>query len=359
MVREHDMDYTDAHAYWQHPAFPKEPWDPVNWRIDNTPEVAVLESQELAHIAYRRVAGRPFTVSEYDHPAPSDYACEMLPTYATLAALQDWDAIYTFAMDDYIGRDNDQIHGYFEQASHPAKWCLYPSAALIFRQRLIAPAAAQSVLQLPPAPWQSCEFAFNAWRAAAHATTSIFTQRFAISNDPLPAGQKFNIVQTGTPSPTQVRLTTNPTGNVYIASAPSAVAFVGYIGSTTQSAGDVQLKTEAFGNNFAAVTAVATDGKPLNQSARILITIVGRAENQEMGWNADRTSVGSTWGHGPTIVQHIPTQLTVPVRGSLKAYALDSAGKRIKPAKVSFSGGRLALTTRPEDATILYELAED
>ena len=359
MIREHDMDYTDAHAYWQHPAFPKTPWDPVNWRIQNTPEVTALGEDELAHLAYRRIAGRPFSISEYDHPAPSDYACEMIPTYATLACLQDWDAIYTFAMDDYIANDPDQIRGYFEQASHPAKWCLYPFAALVFRQGLIAPAAAASVLQLPSSPWQFSESTYDAWRAAAPGGTSIFTQRLAVANDLLASEKQARIVRTGTPAPTQISLNSAPGGNVYIAAAPSAVAFVGYIGATTQTAGDVLLKTDAFGNNFAAVTAVATDHQPLTQSRRILISVVGRAENQAMGWNADRTTIGSQWGRGPTIVQFIPAQLSLCTAGALKAYALDSTGKRVKPATASFANGTLILTTQPGDATVLYELAEN
>lgn len=358
MIREHDMDYTDAHAYWQHPQFPKTPWDPVNWRIPNTPEVAALGENELARLAYRRIADRPFSISEYDHPAPSDYACEMIPTYATLACIQDWDAIYTFAMDDYIANDPDQIRGYFEQASHPAKWCLYPFAALVFRQGLIAPATAASVLQLPSSPWQISEFTYEAWQKASPGGTNVFTQRLAVANDLLPSEKQARIVPTGTPAPTQISLNTAPGGTVYIAAAPSAVAFVGYIGATSQTAGDVRLKTETFGNNFAAVTAVATDGRPLTQSGRILISVVGRAQNQAMGWNSDRTSVGSQWGRGPTIVQHIPTQLSLHTRGALKAYVLDSTGKRLKPATASFADGTLTLTTQPEDATVLYELAE-
>ena len=359
MIREHDMDYTDAHAYWQHPIFPKTPWDPANWRIQNTPEVAALGEQELAHLAYRRIADRPFSISEYDHPAPSDYACEMIPTYATLASLQDWDAIYTFAMDNYLANDPDQIRSYFEQASHPAKWCLYPFAALVFRQGLIAPAAAASVLQLPSPPWQISQSTYDAWRGAAPGGTSVFTQRLAVANDLLPSEKQARIVRTGTPAPTQILLNSAPGGNAYIAAAPSAVAFVGYIGATTQTAGEVQLKTQAFGNNFAAVTAVATDGQPLTQSRRILICVVGRAQNQAMGWNSDCTSVGSQWGRGPTIVQYIPAQLSLHTRAALKAYVLNSAGKRVRPASVSLSGGTLVLTAQPDDATILYELAEN
>ncbi len=76
-----------------------------------------------------------------------------------------------------------------------------------------------------------------------------------------------------------------------------------------------------------------------------------------MGWNPQRTSVGSRWGRGPTIVQQVPARLMLPTRGNLKAYVLDPVGKRVKPAAISSENRTLTLTARPEDGTILYELA--
>jgi hypothetical protein len=358
MVRERGMEYTDAHAYWQHPEFSGQPWSATDWKIRNTPEVSVLQSEELARLAVGRVAGKPYSVSEFDHPAPSDYACEMMPTYATFAALQDWDAIYTFAVD-YTSAP-DRITGYFDQIGHPAKWCLYPSAALIFRQGLIAPAGAQAVLELPQPQWGPYEFAMAAWRAVApESGADGRSRRVATSDQPLPAGQKARITQSGTSTPPQVKLQKTDAGNVYIAAAPAAATFVGYIGAATLSAGDVQLTTEAFGNNFAAVTVVATDGQPLASSRRILVTVCGRAENQGMVWNADRTSVGTRWGRGPTIAQYVPARVRLPVSGAPKVYALDSTGKRLKQVDAELVGGRLTVASRPTDATILYEISAD
>ena len=40
-------DYADIHAYWQHPRFPRRPWDPVDWTIANTPMVSTPGSDAL------------------------------------------------------------------------------------------------------------------------------------------------------------------------------------------------------------------------------------------------------------------------------------------------------------------------
>jgi hypothetical protein len=306
------------------------------------------------------VAGRPYSISEFDHPAPSDYVAEMMPTYATFAALQDWDAIYTFCVYDYSSAAApDRIMGYFDQASHPAKWCLYPAAALVFRQGLIAPAPARVTLELPPNAWTTHEFTVDAWRALTPAGFSVFGAQLAVSNEPLPVGSPAKLVASGTPADQQVHLLAGNGGKVYTAAGPGAVAFVGFIGGTTLPVGAATLRTEAFGNNFAAVMAVATDGKPLAESGRILVTICGQVENQGMVWNQERTSVTNQWGQGPTIAQHVPAQLTLPTRGPRHAYALDSTGRRVKEVPLAAAGGTITLTSRLEDATIVYEITAE
>ena len=143
--RESEMDFADNHAYWQHPSFPRKPWDSVDWTIGNTPMVADLAAGgpgTLRDLAQYRVFGKPYSVSEYNHPAPSDYRSETLPELATFAAYQDWDMIYLFDYGDYgTGASNDKINGYFGIGNDPAKAAFLPAAALIFRAGGIGPAA--------------------------------------------------------------------------------------------------------------------------------------------------------------------------------------------------------------------------
>src|SRR5579883_1085812 len=97
VYRENAMDFADNHAYWQHPQFPGKPWDSVDWRIDNISMVPALgKGDTLTGLAQYRIAGKPYSVSEYNHPAPNDYQSECVPLYASFAAFQDWDTIYLF-----------------------------------------------------------------------------------------------------------------------------------------------------------------------------------------------------------------------------------------------------------------------
>jgi hypothetical protein len=88
------------------------------------------------------------------------------------------------------------------------------------------------------------------------------------------------------------------------------------------------------------------------------LTIVSNAENQDMGWNEDRTSVGTDWGHGPTMVNGVPVELTIPENQSARRlFALDSRGKRTGevPGR-RLANGRIRFELGPPWKTLFYEL---
>jgi hypothetical protein len=69
------------------------------------------------------------------------------------------------------------------------------------------------------------------------------------------------------------------------------------------SVGDAGFQVGALGGNeHAYLGLIALDGQPLAASRQVLLVALGRAENQAMGWNATRTSVGNQWGSGPAVV---------------------------------------------------------
>jgi hypothetical protein len=363
MNREQQMDFADSHAYWQHPSFANNDWNPNNWMIANSPQVAAFGEERfgvLGGLAMTRVAGKPFSVSEYDHPAPSDYVCEMMPEFSTFAALQDWDCIYTFTINTYAAaKKPNSIQGYFDQNNHPAKWAFYPTAALIFRQGLIPPAATRATLQLPAGMWRDHAFVDDGWRAASGARMGFLTRRLAVSDRPLPAGEKARIAEEGETAGDTILLKKTRFGQAYVAATPSAVVFAGHVGGETLVGGACTLTVREFGNQFAAVTAVATDGQPLGDAKRVLITVCGRVENQDMGWNAARTTVGSKWGKGPTVAQHVPAQLSLHVAGPRKVFALAPNGQRAKQVAATRDGDQLTFAVQATDATLLYEMAAE
>ena len=134
------FDVVDSHAYWHHPTFPGSSWNNKDYYVKNQSLVSDNDGGTLTNLAKLRVYGKPFSVTEYDHPYPSQFSAEMMPMLAVMASLQDWDCLYSFCYD--LSQKNPEtikITGYFDQANNPAKIAGVPVAARIFREFRISP----------------------------------------------------------------------------------------------------------------------------------------------------------------------------------------------------------------------------
>ncbi|MBE2214027.1 MAG: hypothetical protein IAE82_09170 [Opitutaceae bacterium] len=363
--REQAMEYADAHAYWQHPDFAAGlGWDPARWTIKNSPQVAELRDRAFAGfgtLAFVRVAGKPFSVSEYDHPAPSDYACEMYATLASFAARQDWDALYPFAVAEYGSRNpGNALRGFFDQVQHPAKWAFAPFATRVFRLGLVARASSQATLHLAAPVWTEQPHADLLWRKLLPPGRIHFLdQRLGVSDRPAPGAAQARLDVSGAVEPGAVALVAGSRGQVYLVAAPAAAAVVGPIGGTEIRAGALQVACAEFGRGFAAITAVALDDLELAQSRRVLITLGARGENLDMSWNAERTSVGAAWGSGPTIAERVPATIVLAGDMARSVYALAPDGTRARRVDVSRVAGGLRFAVSPGDATMHYEVVAE
>jgi hypothetical protein len=142
------LDYVDGHAYWQHPVFPGRPWDSRDWYVD---DLALVNQAggTLSTLASTRVAGKPFTVSEYNHPQPLTHAAEGFPMIAAFGAFQGWSAIYSF---DYSGNNHfepDKLEGFFDIKSDPSRLVHMPACAALFLRGDVAPARQTLLAPLP------------------------------------------------------------------------------------------------------------------------------------------------------------------------------------------------------------------
>ena len=353
--RESFNDYVDMHAYWQHPSFPGRPWDGANWNIRNTPMVADKNGGNLARLGVYRVAGLPFTVSEYDHPAPSYYAAEMFPMIASYAAVQDWDGIFQF---DWGGTDNDvrRISGYFSLQQHPGKLALLPAAALMFRRGDVEALPSTAVLKIPE-PEVAELTADNvsmqdAWKKAGVAAKDLMTHRLKVQfvSDIKKLGAE---VLKESPSP----IAWDTGQGIYSVDAPAAKAVIGGCTGKTTTLCDVQFDVKANPRNFAVLTLNAVDGRPVAQSGRLLLTAVGNVENTGMGWNADHTSVGAQWGHAPTICEGIGAKVAIATSAkAVKVYVLGGGGARAGEVPASVGGGKVSFEIGPKYKTVWYEV---
>lgn len=130
------FDIIDAHAYWNHPVFPNEDWNRSDFYVENKDLTKDNFGGTLTSLACQRVYGKPFSVSEYDHPYPNQFGAQMYPMFASYASFQDWDCIYTFC-SEIPTFGFDKIKGFFDQSNNPVKAGAAPFAARIFKEALV------------------------------------------------------------------------------------------------------------------------------------------------------------------------------------------------------------------------------
>lgn len=358
-LREADSDIVDTHGYIHHPQFAKaHDWSPTDWTIANQSDLIPLaESRKsvLSDIAKWRQAGKPFSVSEFDEPAPSDYAAEAVPMLAAMAAAQDWDAIYTFCLPDYgAGQSkHEQITGFFDHLNHTAKAAFYPFAAVAFRTGGEPMLESASTVTLPAESFLTTPTVESAWAQVAPAIDPL-SIRVAVE----PGQKTLELKQTMGKQPSPLSLSKTPAGPVLRISGPLVAGLVGFVGGSTSTAGPLSIEIEAHDNNFAVATVHTLDGLSIDRSSRAVLTILSRAENVDMGWNATRTSVANHWGTGPVQVVGVRGKISIARMKAAHVYPLDVHGKRAGEVPATYVDGKVQFAVSPEQRTVWYEITD-
>ncbi len=354
LLRESRMDWIDMHSYWQHPSFPGNPFDLNDYQIENTPMVSAKGLGALLGLTRHRVKGKPHTISEYDHPAPSEWAAEMVPMIFAHAARQDWDGIDLFA----FGEPSDKITSFFDSSNHPGKLGFLPAAAAMFLQGDVPPLNATMTLTLPAA--QVPALAGKSSSSGFHGTSDFW----GASESPVPPGayethrvevafsptaSKPTLTLSGTPAPHPVSW--NPDASLFTVAGKNSQAIVGLVGGKSVTAGILSARFAPSQRNFAAMTLSITP------SGSRLLTVIDKAENPGLVWNATRKSATSSWS-GPVQVWGVAASVTVAwPEKSAQVWILDNTGKRMKKLGAKLVGGKLSFAISPADKTIWYELA--
>ncbi len=363
------LDYIDAHSYWQHPAFPGRPWDSNNWYIRN---IALVNEPggTLAGLAVRRVAGMPFSVSEYNHPAPNAYAAEGFPMLAAFAGFQDWDAVYSFTYSHSTDFEPRRISSYFDIKSDPSRLVHMPACAAMFLRGRVDAAKRTVAARLSlETERQLLREALSAWTATAE-TLGVdkrlsLLHAVAIDLQGRPRGTipKLNEQMERFVSDTgQLRWdVSEPGAGYFIADTPACKLFTGFVrGRSFDLGGGVRLSVGSTKLDWVTVSVTAIDGHSIGEPGRLLIAATGYQQNtgwqlEELGKN--RITLRRRWGTDPVLCEGVPAEITLPVPAQrVRFWALDEAGNRKQTAGVEDREGRALLELSPRFQTLWYEV---
>jgi hypothetical protein len=282
-------------------------------------------------------AGKPYTVSEVNHPNPNEYASEMIPILAAYAAFQDWDGIffYTFEPKAY---DNHErfVPDNFDITLDPVKMVQMPVGALLFSRADVSPAR-ETVLR----SYSTAQV--NESMRLPEAERPYFTPGFPLAI-PLRHGSRIGCLdceptgkfasEAGPPFVSDTGQlawhASEEKGGLVTIDTPRTQALVGFVQangkSTSQLAADVK-------NKFCTITVSSLDSRPLSLSSTLLMTTCSRIENTGTRWN-DRRTLWDEWGEPPALIEPVVGWVMLKeLDGAIEVQAipLDGAARPIGP----------------------------
>jgi hypothetical protein len=286
----------------------------------------------VAELARSAFAGKPYTVSEVNHPFPAEHACEGIPILAAYAALQDWDGVfwYTLAHSDVTSADG-LAASHFDLAPDPVKMAQIAAGSLMFLRADIAAArqaatrgyTRDQVIESIRLPWSESPFFDPGFSASFALQYRVRIASLEISSRPeIRATQGFPL-RSDTGELTWAKGEKN-TGLV-IVNTKRSQAVIGFCGKEPLAVGNLGFESQT---PFCAVTLSAIESKPIAQASKLVLTTGGRTANTEMEWNTSRNSLVN-WGKAPVLAESV--RGTIHLSGLRKArmvtiQRLDSSG---------------------------------
>lgn len=301
-------DFLDGHGYWQHPDL----GPPLH--VNNTPMVNDPFDSTVVQFARTPVEGRPFTISETNHPFPHRYACEGLPILSAYALFQDWDGLLWFDWGPGRIRPAEGVVQVFGFGNDPLKYAQAAICGLWFHRGDVQPAQQTVVRHV------SHSTALDSLRWNRDAERPFYTRGFARST-PLQHAVRWKLTDDVAPEyPAAAPLSevVSDTGEltwrraeqrqgIVTVNTPNAQALIGFVRDDPPALKNMRVEVD---NEFCAVLCSSLDDRPIAESSRLLLVTTARVENSGMAWQADGSTIAN-WGQLPLAIEPVTGTITL------------------------------------------------
>jgi hypothetical protein len=350
------LDVVDGHDYWQHPRYFYDPATgrQIGFSIPNTAMVNDPLHSTVVELSRSAIAGKPYTVSEVNHPFPAEHAAEGIPILTAYAAFQDWDGLFWYTFEESVDPSEwaERPLGFFNLRPDPVKMAEIGACALMFLRGDILPAretGARSYsldqtmdsLRLPPT---QCPY---------------FTAGFPLAL-PLQYGSRIATLDS-TPTSSPSASASEPIGSdtgelswlkgLVLIDTPRTQAVVGRVTRCALHNFSTDIR-----NPFSAIILTSLDGAPIAQAKKMLLVTGSVVANTGMEWNQDRTTLVK-WGRLPVVIEPVIGSIGLcglPPSTTVDCTPLDGSGHPLSSpclAQRTTDGWRIRIG---EPATVWY-----
>ncbi|MEO0106318.1 MAG: carbohydrate binding domain-containing protein [candidate division WOR-3 bacterium] len=266
----------DAHPYFDHPDFPNQPWDTLDFRITNAYFGDGSNGEWFfTYMNQCASAQKPMIITEWQHPAPCESRYVTLLPFASYCGLRDYDAIINFAFAHSEGGfSNNRIRPFFDAAGQPIHFVFLRMAALAFL-RDVRPE------DLERTPWMS----FNSDQIIRDIYAGNYWNR-AISSSP--RDRIFN------------QFHWNSQKAIFKVNSKRTKTFAGRTAGDTIVLGGIKV----IGNTDGIIGFTKIDSTQNQQT--FLVASLARTENTNMVWVEQTKTQGMlNWGASPCQVESV------------------------------------------------------
>jgi len=339
------LDYIDRHRYFDHPQFGYG----VEVVFEDQPMVLNPADSLPNNLAYYKVAGKPFVVSEWNCCFPNEYRVEGPLLMAAYACLQDWDGVLEFSFNS--GEWKAPMEDNFDISAWPNVWSQWPAAAALFHRGDVATAKGiyeqilgdkdlygpieedKPIADEPYLPLiTKTQIGFG--RDGNTPDTGYYLSNFANSNNKVIASD------TG-------ELKWNYGQGFFTINTDKTQAAVGFLNGKNIQLKDVNIAART---KFCSLSLVSLDDQPLALSRHLLLTSAARIENQGQKFNVSKTQLKDV-GRAPILVEGVEARITLN-RQPLEVYSMDINGKRLAELEMQDT----SFVIRGSDQAFFYEI---
>ena len=364
LVRD-SFDYVDDHFYYAHPEMLGPNWTLPARIADKYPtNISKADEFGVPYNVTRRLFGHPFTVSEYNYCPPWEHRASCAFLLGATAALQDWSALWRFcwtcSAKDAVDSSRKSLN-HFDMAGDPVATLTERAVFCLFMRRDLLELAADYPRLYPPPDLSrlgetsedptSCNARWTAWQAkvgclVAEAppegmkTFGRFPEPSAskttgeIADD---LGCRFGDV---VESPDGAVRVDRKAGTIVVDTPRMAGGFVEKPGVVAIS----RFRAEIVGGT-ASAWASSLDWRPIAETDRILVCLVGDVQNDGIEYADESRDVLRRWGKQEgRIARRVAADISIALAGASgwRVFALNPDGSRKRELPSTFRDGCLA-----------------
>ena len=362
------LDYIDNHSYWCHPSGKSLLHDRYAWQIENR---SMVNSMATMHgLCGQRVEGKPYTVSEYNHPYPNQYGAEGHPFLCAYGRLQGWDGVFQYTYNHDPDFEPTRTPRYFDLLARTDVLAHFPACAAIFIRGDVQEAKQRVTASVPYARW--FEEAVSQRKVAAQTDMgnvpgskglvhSISVDLSGTEPALASAEEQNKVVVSDTEEIVWNRERAGK--GLWTINTPNVKFVTGYPEQRAIALGAIQIAIGKTRLNWATLSLVSRWGNGFGGKgkASILLAATGLSENKGTTMTPlgrDLVTIRDQWGEGVQC-EGIPATITIHGGRSVRCYALDGAGVRQQVVPVEVETQAVTVRIGPQFKTVWYELEID